>query len=1109
MAVKTIIVGIGTEGYKACELVVQRLESQFGSLDRVPWIRFIVLDTENQSVKKLGRAGLASHIGLDASTWTDVNRNPSTYDASIELTTWANHDLKRFGSMGPHNGANNNRSLGRLCFLYPDNFVQFCDNLDEAAGALSDLTEPKASMAHGNSVTFEKVGPKHGPKKDMFNVFVIGTSTGGTGSGCMIDVGYALRTSPALKDKAEVIGIASIPAENYAKDGVHWANAYAFLTELNHYHYPRAEYRAKFGAPAKYPEPIELSGVPPFDYTMIVQPKDATEESLNLMRIGVAEFLALETVDVHAGQVTANLTNMKGQYNDWLDRKGRPMPYFSLGVSKLEYPVDHIAEGIVGHFAAEALESLLEKSDADPAEIDYLMDELKVSPKELAKAFIETEGGKRVYTDWVQRVKVAVDNATKGDVRHLSELLVQLDEFVGLSGSATGQLKPELEEAGRQLRDAVVPRFAEKLTEKMLDGSRGPKWTRSALKLLKKAVDDRIDAIDSPDIEVGLHAEYRMSRGKLESLSREFTSGGAEPGKPVSWVLPILLWVLFVISLVALVLRVQDLWLLGVDIPLLAILSGGLGIAATIATFSAVGAKRRAEEATKERSNRLAKTREESIRHAEQTLRIALSIRSTIPEREILQGLKSKLPKWIKRLDDPSLGACPLLERLKVYSAQMYEERNKRGPLINGHAVFEPQVTIPNLLNDEFGDDRTRKEARAKVLDTIEPDLRSIFAKDSRFDFGPPELDEDFRRFVGAFHTLLIKLRSTDVGEELERTDTANWESVLTQARERSLPMVSVNHAENQLGPPPVGFALRNPCFVRGKGLENPTDRVRQAIPKHFVPGKDAKAAGGSTPAQDSDSTRLLFVQALGIFSLYSIRGIPNLARPNFTENRLTRFDVVWKHLDGTMVDAQFRYHAGLILVGLALGQVKMKRTELTFDIPSGPGSPASEYRLSLDLAKASYLLTQNPDKSRLLDKRVKAMIEQDQQNGVIAVAQDSHKLTQDKDQPGVLRYRDPMSDDGLPITGEAYVQYAMEYIEQFPGMAEAWWALHPDWPRPTVKDLLTTLKDPIAISEGHSIRSVYQCPRCKTIFCWEGEPHPENLVPHSCSTCGWKLRYD
>ncbi len=1025
MAVKTLIVGIGTEGYIVCERVVQRLEFQFGSLDRVPWIRFLILDTKNPSLKKLGRAGLASHMGLPDTEFAAIKQTPQRYDQSIELTTWANHDLSRLmGVASVKDGAGNNRSAGRLCFLHPDNFVQFCANLDEAAGALMDLTELKAGEAHGKGVVFKKYTTPSGATKEEFNVFVVGTTTGGTGSGSMIDAGYVLRNLPVLRDQAQLFSIASIPAPGHS-ESVHWANAYAYLTELNHFHYPRARFRARFGHADKFPSVVSHLSVPPFDYSLIVQPKDATDDSLELMRNGVAELLTLETVDTNAGEVVAKLTDGMAQFGGVQDRKGRPMSYFSLGVSKLEYPVDHIVEGVVGHFASESVSRVLRNTEASDSDADQLMDDLKVSKEEVAKAFAETEGGKRLINSWYARAKAATDAALKGDITQIRDFSVQMDRFGKVSGGVhehqgfAGDFKRDLEEAGRTLLESIVPRVGEKLTSRTVDTAYGPKWTASVLRLLQAKITDRLEELRTPDTSIDVYAEFSTLLKALDAKSRNL------------------------------------------DKP-------------TGCRF--FGAKRKQQEA--------AQDWEQTARRA---VGVGLAVNSQIPEREILLALQPLVKKWLQRLTDPTLGACAWLDKLGAHAAQTYLDRNERGPLINGHAVFTPRKTIPDVIDQQFGTDAKRREAQTTVLSALEPELRSVFAKESRFDTAPPDIGDDFRKLIHGFGAVFHALRNTDVCEELRKTQP-NWETVLDQVMDRSLPMVSPSFVENPLGPPERG-SKRNPCLAMGRNLAEPDGNpVQKAVKSHF------------TKFNDSDPTRIIFIQALSIFSLFSIGGVESLGKPRFSPGRLTRFDVVWKNLDGSPVDPQQRYHAGLLLVALALGQVKRTTTDLYFDIPSDMGQPPQRYILSLDLAEASYRLTHDQKKATILDEWVKETIARDPNETVRRVNEESLKLHPVGD---ALHYAPPMADDALPITGEIYVGYASRYLDQFPGLLAQWRALH-DWKKPELKSLVRDIEN----QQGVVIGRAYRCPRCPTTFCWESED-PKDLVPQFCPGCGWQLRYD
>jgi hypothetical protein len=323
MAVKTIIVGIGSEGYKVAERLVSKLESIYGDIDKVSWIRFIILETEKTSTRKLGKKGLSSHIGIAPQDFAQVQNSPKSYEPTIDLPNWCR--LVNLGTSPPVDGANNNRVLGRLCFLFPTNFGQFIENLSRSVNDLTNLTAKRATEQLGTQdpdFVFSHT-EKEGVRVDDINVFVVGTLTGGTGSGCFVDVGYAVSQLPTIRNRANVYGILSIPPVGHSNQ-IHMGNAYAALTELNHFHFPRAKYSAKLPVAVHYPGVTSTRSKTPFDYAFIIQPRSAGAEAIEQARSSVVELLFEESVD-DSGNLVKSLCN--AEQLEGPDRKGCPMSY--------------------------------------------------------------------------------------------------------------------------------------------------------------------------------------------------------------------------------------------------------------------------------------------------------------------------------------------------------------------------------------------------------------------------------------------------------------------------------------------------------------------------------------------------------------------------------------------------------------------------------------------------------------------------------------------------------------------------------------------------------------------------------------------------------------
>ena len=85
---RTLIIGLGGTGAQICDQVVQQLQQTFGSVDRAPWVRFMVIDTDGNVPTLVRPQGDFIPIGLNASTYGQII-DPAQASSRLSLKTWA------------------------------------------------------------------------------------------------------------------------------------------------------------------------------------------------------------------------------------------------------------------------------------------------------------------------------------------------------------------------------------------------------------------------------------------------------------------------------------------------------------------------------------------------------------------------------------------------------------------------------------------------------------------------------------------------------------------------------------------------------------------------------------------------------------------------------------------------------------------------------------------------------------------------------------------------------------------------------------------------------------------------------------------------------------
>lgn len=395
----TLLVGLGGTGKEVLLRLRRMIVERYGSLGRLPFLRFMHLDTDkNQTASeqydiRSGDDPLYREIRFTPAERIDLTIPGGTGKYVEHLNNFPN--VKRWfpaggkiASLGDlHEGAGQVRMASRLGFFDASNHQKITGRLEQCRRELSDASIMQQAAQYGFS--FE-------PKRTR--VVVIASLAGGTGSGTFIDTGFLVKR---YFKEAERLGILLLPAffTGYAGSERVRANGYAALMELNHYtfgHFFSADWTA---------HESERMGPPPFSNTYLIDGRN--EEGLTINSGGgeydayrmVAEVLYQDySIGAFAGAKRSTRINLEqfnlnvythNFLNEALHQSNTathksivgdlfPCRFGSFGLATISFPTERVQNACASRLATKILDHWQKTAVEDPLEhlfTKFLIDE--------------------------------------------------------------------------------------------------------------------------------------------------------------------------------------------------------------------------------------------------------------------------------------------------------------------------------------------------------------------------------------------------------------------------------------------------------------------------------------------------------------------------------------------------------------------------------------------------------------------------------------------------------------------------------------------------------------------------------------------------------------
>jgi serine/threonine protein kinase len=358
----TLLVGIGGLGCQTIELLNRRIQHQFPNAT-LPAIQFLCIDTDNDAMATLKRS-LSGNMRSIPMISAPLRTTQDYRKESSEHLTWLS---RRWLFNIPRSGrVEGMRPLGRLAIVDHARHIQ-----TELKNGLTTLVNPDSirTTAAETGLSFETTG---------IDVCIVGSTSGGTSSGCLLDVAWMIRELVS-NGRMPPVRVSSLLLHGTAHGrqiaDMQDANTVSFLQELQHFSVPGAQ---RPGLTSRFSD-SEIAK--PFDETTLVHfGDDLASGDFHEGVSRAAEYLQLRT-----------LTAARREMNAWRNPERTNIPESleaslrSFGLSSINADSWEVANREAGQLASATvtLWSQFSKSAAetDSPEWTTLLDQLGLSTK--------------------------------------------------------------------------------------------------------------------------------------------------------------------------------------------------------------------------------------------------------------------------------------------------------------------------------------------------------------------------------------------------------------------------------------------------------------------------------------------------------------------------------------------------------------------------------------------------------------------------------------------------------------------------------------------------------------------------------------------------------
>ncbi|MBE0541771.1 MAG: hypothetical protein IH623_10335 [Verrucomicrobia bacterium] len=402
-----LVIVIGGTGAEILAPNRRRTIDEFGSMENVPMIRHLYIDTDPRWYKNQ-QSQVEKSIRLSDEDFVDIQfPGAAELYRGIKRGSYPHYswfDLQKLENLkSVTDGAGTVRQMARLAFWF--HYSKIRDAIERQLDALRpDSVATYMRTRHGTQLV------------EGINIYIVAGLGGGTGSALWLETAYLVQK--ILLDKGitgsnQIVGYGVLPQAYKDLSGANaLANGYAVLKELNYYSYlysPTNQLATVYGEPtwdADYLRDtvnrVTFKRQPPFKYCYLV---DSRNEYVDLHRKDIYHMIDRAIFHEFTGSFAPFKRSLRANIGNRLtqnDQADCPICFMSFGQSSAHVPLPEIRQVLAHQLALQSVQGWIDKN-AEP--VKALISTGQEDGEDLAESVVGSIRDKAKESSLIGRVR--------------------------------------------------------------------------------------------------------------------------------------------------------------------------------------------------------------------------------------------------------------------------------------------------------------------------------------------------------------------------------------------------------------------------------------------------------------------------------------------------------------------------------------------------------------------------------------------------------------------------------------------------------------------------------------------------------------------------------